>query len=122
MRADKPREELCGQSADDILTSSLFELKTTRSPEAEATIKNYFALFEKPHRTEHEEKKLQGLEQDLIQLNYGPKMADRKRQAALDEVMKAQLAAITPEVAAAISARLASSDSTPTTADLEQRL
>jgi len=122
MRADRPREELCGQSADDILTSSLFELKTTRSPEAEATIKNYFALFEKPHRTEHEEKKLQGLEQDLIQLNYGPKMADRKRQAALDEVMKAQLAAITPEVAAAISARLASSDSTPTTADLEQRL
>src|SRR5262249_50372542 len=44
MSAVAPRENLEGQKAEDILTSSLFQMPTTRSPEAEETIKRYFEL------------------------------------------------------------------------------
>jgi predicted ATP-binding protein involved in virulence len=107
MRAESPREDLSGQKADDILTSSLFELPTSRSPQAEAKIKDYFALFEKYDRTPQENDKLRSLEEELDQLNYGPTLADRKQQQQIQSTLNAQLDAIPENLAASLSARLA---------------
>ena len=108
MRALMPREDLSGQTADQILTSSLFALPTSRSPEAETKIRGYFKLYEKPNRTPDEDQELRKLEEELDQLNYGPTRQMRETQQALQQSIKAQLDAITPEMAAAISARVGS--------------
>jgi len=106
MQAAPPRENLFGQKADDILTSSLFDLPTSRSPEAEASIKKYFELFEKPNRSTTEDKELYELEAQLDQLNYGPSVAARETQAQIQAGFDAKVAEITPEVATALAARM----------------
>jgi hypothetical protein len=109
MRAAMPLQDLRGQTADEILTSSLFALPTTRSPEAEALINRYFKLFEKHDRTQDEELDLRRLESDLDQLNYGPSRLMRETQQAIEQKFEAQLDGISPEIAAAMSARMGTS-------------
>ena len=69
MHAAMPREDLRGQTADEILTSSLFALPTSRSPEAEQLINKYFKLYEKHDRSKAEDADLRSLENELDQLN-----------------------------------------------------
>jgi hypothetical protein len=108
MRAAKPREDLSGQTADQILTSSLFDLPTSRSPEAEDLINKYFKLFERHNRSTADEATLRRLEAQLDQLNYGPTRRMRETQQALEQKLEEQLDGISPEMAAAISARMGS--------------
>jgi hypothetical protein len=106
MRAAMPLQDLRGQTADEILTSSLFALPTSRSPEAEDLINKYFKLFEKHDRTSTEDADLRRLETQLDELNYGPSRMMRETQQALDQKFEEQLDTISPEIAAAMSARM----------------
>lgn len=114
MRAAMPLQDLRGQTADEILTSSLFALPTSRSPEAEDLINEYFKLFEKHDRTNAEDDDLRRLESQLDQLNYGPSRIMRETQQALEQKFEAQLDNISPEIAAAMSARMSTSKSKET--------
>jgi hypothetical protein len=114
MRAGIPRENLQGQTADQILTSSLFDLPTSRSPEAEQLINKYFKLFEKHDRTNAQDEELRSFEAELDQLNYGPSRLLRETQHALDQKVEEQLDSISPEMAAAISARVSGSQTKET--------
>jgi hypothetical protein len=116
MHAAMPREDLRGQTADEILTSSLFALPTSRSPEAEQLINKYFKLYEKHDRSKAEDDDLRSLENELDQLNYGPSRQMRETQQALEQKFEAQLDGISPEMAAAMSARVSSSSKTKETA------
>jgi predicted ATPase len=105
MSVRTPREDLHGQRADDILTSSLFALDTTRSPEAEAKIQEYFSLFENPYRTEEQEAQLKLLEVEVEQLNYGSWVGLRQVQENVESVLLNQIEAIDPEQAQLLSER-----------------
>ncbi len=104
MRAAAPLEDVSGQKVDDILTSSLFALPTTRSPAAEALIKAYFALFEKFDRSAAQEQELERLAGELDQLNYG---ATQQPPRKIEVELNAQLAAVPDAMAESLSARLA---------------
>jgi energy-coupling factor transporter ATP-binding protein EcfA2 len=73
MQVERSAINLSGQKADDILTSSLFDLSTTRSPDAEATIRRYFELYETPASalSPTEEKEMSTLSEAVTALNYG---------------------------------------------------
>ncbi len=114
MKAGMPREDLQGQTADQILTSSLFALPTSRSPEAEDLIIKYFKLYEKHDRSKGEEEQLRKLEGDLDQLNYGPSRLVREAQQAIEQKLEAQLDGISPEMAAAMNARMSGGKSKET--------
>ncbi len=105
------RENLEGQRAEDILVSSLFALDTTRSPEAERSIKSYLALFENPSPSESDKAQMKDLKARMIDLNYG--MPLDRTAAARDEVAAAGaqlvdiLGALPEQVADTIRSRLA---------------
>lgn len=65
--------DFTGQRVEDILTSPLFNLDTTRNPEAERTIRRYFTLYERPSGslTEQERNELNLLKDEMARLNYG---------------------------------------------------
>lgn len=104
MSAVTPREDLAGQKVEDILTSSLFSLPTTRSPDAEKDIHQFFTLFEKPAEalSVSEKVELENLGKRLQGLNYGP----TRQQKKIDEEIKAgidsQLKTLNPDAIAAM--------------------
>ena len=106
MQAKRPREELSGRKADDILTSSLFALPTSRSVDAEEKIKEYFSLFEKYDRSEVEDERLHQLEQDLEQLNYGATASIREQQEDSRTQLLQSIDTLDTDQAALLSARL----------------
>lgn len=106
--ANPPPENMSGQKVEDILTSSLFALPTTRSPAAERKIKEYFSLFESRHRTVAEEQRLQALEQELEELNYGPSAESRKAYEDIQTVLAANVNAIPDNLAQSLTERFAS--------------
>jgi hypothetical protein len=106
-----PAEDVAGQKVDDILTSSLFALPTTRSPAAEGKIKEYFSLFEKHDRTQQDEARLRALESELDQLNYGPTVESRKAHDSIRQTLSARVDNIPPELAGSLTARFASGGS-----------
>jgi len=106
MRAAAPREDIRGQKVDDILTSSLFALPTTRNPEAEDRIRSYIALFENYDRTPEQDAELIKLEGELDQLHYGPTAKKRERLAAVRTQMEEQIDAIPVSAAPTLSALL----------------
>jgi len=96
MKADPPREDISGQKVEDILTSSLFSLLTTRSSDAEVIIKRYFGLFEKPSLTNEEERELAELGEKLEALNYGPTRRQKGVNDELKESIEAQVKTLSP--------------------------
>lgn len=106
MRAAPPREDLSGQKADAILTSSLFALPTSRSPEAEKKINEYFALFHKPGKTSAETVRLRSLEEELEHLNYGTAQVLLQTQEKIQRDFAATVDAIPAELVASLSERL----------------
>ena len=109
MKADPPREDLSGQKVEDILTSSLFSLGTTRSPDAEATIKRYFGLFEKPSLTNEEERELAELGEKMEALNYGPTRHQKRVNDELKERIETQVKTLSPVDIAAMQSLLQTS-------------
>jgi predicted ATP-binding protein involved in virulence len=109
MRADPPREDLSGQKVEDILTSSLFSLRTTRSPDAEAIIKRYFVLFEKLSPTNDEERELAELGEKLEALNYGPTRHQKRANDKLKERIEEQVKTLSPTDIAAMQSLLQTS-------------
>ena len=109
MQVAPPKEDLFGHRADDVLTSSLFDLPTTRSPEAEATIKNYFKLFENPKRTSDQEKRLLELAEEIDHLNYGRPVNIVSGGAV--ESIDVALKALDTNAIASLSARLTDNSS-----------
>lgn len=105
--ANEPAEDVSGQRVDDILTSSLFALTTTRSPEAEQKIKEYFVLFEKFDRTPDENLQLEALEEELDKLNYGPSGQAKARQQTLRTTLTTQLDSIPKDLTGPLAQRLA---------------
>jgi hypothetical protein len=107
------RENLEGQRAEDILVSSLFALDTTRSPEAERSIKSYLALFENPSPSESDKAQMKDLKARLVDLNYGiplDRTASAKDEAADAGVPLVDILGALPEqVAETLRSRLAGS-------------
>ena len=108
IRADMPREDLSGQKADDILVSSLFSLQTTRSVEAEATIRRYFDLFQQPSLAAAEKTELDALALQVKALNFGPPRAMRQPINEARSAVDQALAAISPASAQALQEQLRS--------------
>jgi energy-coupling factor transporter ATP-binding protein EcfA2 len=110
IRATMPAEDLSGQKVEDILTSSLFSLTTTRSPDAEQEIKRYFELFEKPSGSlkREEEVELKELRERLEGLNYGPTLKQRKVNEQIKADIDAQLKTLSPEAIATMQVMLRS--------------
>ena len=108
IRADMPREDLSGQKADDILVSSLFSLQTTRSIEAEQTIRRYFDLFQKPLLSAAEKTELDALALQVKALNFGPPRAMREPMDDARSAVDQALAAISTASAQALQQKLSS--------------
>ena len=106
IRADVPREDLSGQKADDILVSSLFSLQTTRSVEAEATIRRYFELFQQPALAPAEKAELDDLALRVKALNFGPPRAMRQPMDEARTAVDLALASISPAAAQALQDQL----------------
>ncbi|OWQ93838.1 hypothetical protein CDN99_05230 [Roseateles aquatilis] len=67
-----PEINLTGQRVDEILTSALFAMDTTRNLEAENTINNYFRLYERQAFLSPEElAELAQWQEKFDRLNYG---------------------------------------------------
>jgi energy-coupling factor transporter ATP-binding protein EcfA2 len=106
MSADRPKEELSGQKAEDILLSSLFSLSTTRSMEAERVIQEYFRLFQKLDPSDADRLRMAELKGSLNELNFGPDREQRQRlQENREEVERARLT-VTPDSMKALQERL----------------
>jgi len=109
MSAAVAKIDVEGQRADDILTSSIFALDTTRSPEAEDVIREYVALYEKVSPTDQEHARLAVLEKQVAALNYGsPRtVLPGAAEAAADPLnLVGFISGLSPEAAAALSAKL----------------
>ena len=104
IRAAMPVQDLAGQKVEDILTSSLFSLSTTRSPDAEQEIKRYFELFEKPSGalSAAEQGELAELGRRLKGLNYGPTFKQQKVNELIKANIDAQLKTLNPDAIAAM--------------------
>jgi energy-coupling factor transporter ATP-binding protein EcfA2 len=115
IRAERPLEDMSGQKAEDILVSSLFSLQTTRSLEAEETIRRYLQLFQKVAPTQAEESELQTLAEQVKTLNFG---ATREQKRQIDELraqVQQNLSQLSGDTMRALSAKLhTSSDDKPT--------
>lgn len=109
MQAERSPQDFSGWKVEDILTSPLFEMKTTRSPNAEETIRQYFELFEKHKRTPQEDADLARLRKDYEQLNYGLSMSERTLVESADHIVAEGMEKfdnLSGEAAALIQARL----------------
>ena len=91
MVAKPPPEDVSGQKAEDILTSSAFALSTTRSPDAEGLIKRYYDLYEKRRLADTEEGELLQLAERVEALGYGLTREQRSANAELRQAVEAQL-------------------------------
>jgi energy-coupling factor transporter ATP-binding protein EcfA2 len=96
-----------GLRADQILTSPIFGLMTTRGPKTNAEIKRYSILFGKPKdkRSSDEETELLGLQEKLSGiLSLGETAAEREAERSRRESVAAQFANIVNEAAEASDA------------------
>jgi len=105
IRAEMPREDLSGQKAEDILVSSLFSLQTTRSVEAEATIRRYFALFQKTSLSPAEQLELDRLSDRLKELNFGPTLIEQKHMDQLRVQVDETLSTVSAAAVHALNVR-----------------
>ncbi|EHR69478.1 hypothetical protein BurJ1DRAFT_0596 [Burkholderiales bacterium JOSHI_001] len=106
IRADMPREDLSGQKAEDILVSSLFSLQTTRSVEAEETIRRYFELFQRASLSDPEKLELDELARRLKALNFGPTLAMRTQIDQASSAADVALAKVSPADVQALQEKL----------------
>jgi len=119
IRASMPVQDLAGQKAEDILTSSLFSLPTTRSPDAEQEIKRYFELFEQPtgSLSDVEQVELKELGRRLQGLNYGPTLKQKKVNEEIKADIDAQLKTLSPDAIAAMQEMLSAGAKASSAAD-----
>ena len=94
IKADRPREDVSGQKAEDILVSSLFSMQTTRSVEAEEAIRRYFELFQRPALSSIEKAELDELAVRVKSLNFGPTLAMRQQLDQATKTVDQALAAV----------------------------
>lgn len=72
MEIRSPAVDLQGHRVDDILTSEIFDLATTRSPGAEGLIKEFFSLYEQHGElSAPDSERLKQLGAQLERLHYG---------------------------------------------------
>jgi energy-coupling factor transporter ATP-binding protein EcfA2 len=97
-----------GWRADQILTSPLFNLDTTRAPQAEEQLTRLETLTGKSDRTAEEDAEMRTLQGHLHALLPSPfeEPLDRAADEALDDFVTARLGQKTPEERAALLGRL----------------
>lgn len=103
IRADLPLEDLAGQKAEDILVSSMFALPTTRSVEAEETIRRYFELRQKDELHGKERSEFGTLKAKFEALNYGPTIAQKEQLDQLESQLSAELSHMPPDAIKAVN-------------------
>jgi hypothetical protein len=106
--------DLDGFRADQLLTSPLFDLVTTRGPQTEADRARYAMLLEKKRRSHPEEAEYRELETKLGTLSIDERVRPSKAAAStedisLDAVVERAMQQITAGISAEIRKRIAES-------------
>ena len=75
-----------GLPSQDILTGFVFGMTTDRNPEVEDLIAEYFSIFQKPHRSPDDERRLAELGNALRQFRYGGAPVDLPELPELERI------------------------------------